>query len=196
MAQSDNWRRQILSRKYAVLMVLSVLDLFAGAYYLISTAQGRSIFETVIVFLLLSILTIIIGIAWNIVLRSRREFMSRPARYLFMSVWIVLFAGIITTPFTYWPMRLAFAIQRPQFERLAYRVRHGEIPNKPECIGLYTVTKFELKPDGTVGLWTCPEGDRCIGFVTCRSADVQFHFGDYADLAELAGNWQFIEDWD
>ncbi len=88
------------------------------------------------------------GIAW-----VKQPISDAPAshRSRFLA-WVLVF-GMVGLPtsmvFQNWPMRLAFLVSRPAFDRLADRIEAGESPRWPVYAGLFQVSGIARGHSGT-----------------------------------------------
>lgn len=180
-----------------VLLLFTGLDLLGVAFDAYITAQGTGVMLTFLLSTLLCLTTLVIWIAWFFALKGVDEFDVPWTKYRLPLLWIfmpVVLGAVVAMPFTYWPMHLAFAFQRTQLEQLARRVERGDAPKKPVFLGFYVVTLAERNSQGTVCLWICPSGGRCIGFGKCKRADVSRNFFNLNVHVPLADNWHFVEE--
>ncbi len=89
-------------------------------------------------------------------------------RWEFFPWAIVLVMGFAspTMILTNWPLRLAFLVSRPAFDRLADRVASGMVLRQPEWAGLYLVVGSAVDPaTGNVGLVINPDPSGRSGFL-------------------------------
>jgi hypothetical protein len=96
---------------------------------------------------------------------------------------------IVSVLMMHWPLRLAFAISRPDLDALASDVRFGHIPAQPRWVGLFKIVATEVLDDGAVCLWTRDHACGCDGFVEIRSGDIPFSVWSQVTLDK---RWQFI----
>ena len=185
------WLRRV---GIGLLALCTGIDLQSIAWLTYFTALGESAIATAAGGFLLGILTLFLGIVWFIVLRSGKKAWSKPCLSLLGFCWLAISGAVFLMPATYWPMRLIFALQRPQFEQLAQQVERGHAPTKPVRVGFYTVTLAERDSNGVVCLWIYPDGDpRGVGFGRCKAAEIPPSFHNLNVQITLADDWQFVE---
>jgi hypothetical protein len=92
---------------------------------------------------------------------------------------------------THWPVRLAFAASRSEFETLADQIDGGNIPQVPKRIGPFLVQEAGLNVRGRVFFWTSTEGAGSIGFVRCPDDLVRSQFNVWSTL-KLGHGWHLV----
>jgi hypothetical protein len=139
-----------------------------------------------------------LGAAWAAE-ATRRDAVPRRSP---MAVWlmVVVLAFLpLTMLLNGWPLRLAFLVSRPDFDRLADRVAGGETPSLPTWAGVFRVVGSAVDPaTGNVGLITNADRSGRSGFVRIRPGAGGRRRGPFynlnLDLALGAGWWYECED--
>ena len=113
---------------------------------------------------------------------------ARSLRTMFVATAVM--AVVLSIARSNWPVRAAFAMARPRFDRLAAEVRDGNPPPMPcRVVGLFHIRRAEFKDDRAVCLWTNLDPGGKSGFVLCPDDDVPLNI--WSQLP-LDGHWQFI----
>jgi hypothetical protein len=170
---------------YRLLIGLTCLHLLGVIYVAYITARGDSALGTLAYCMALGVATLLFGVPWAILLPSRPFSWSARKVTCYWLGWAGLLIAVVSMPFIYWPMRIAFALQRPQIDSLARRVEQGDMPKHPVHLGFYTVTLAEVNKNGVVCLWICPGG---------IDVSVSGNFFNLNVQVTLADQWQFIEE--
>ncbi len=116
-------------------------------------------------------------------------FFVRSVRQLFMGTTTI--AILLSVATSDWPLRTAYTLSRPSFERVAEHVRAGDEIDTPCLVGLFRIRKAEVYHNGVVCLWTEDDSAGPTGFVQCGSDDPPFNLWSHT---RLDGCWQFISE--
>ncbi|MEM1242475.1 MAG: hypothetical protein AAGI45_21810 [Cyanobacteria bacterium P01_H01_bin.26] len=120
-------------------------------------------------------------------LKSQKRFRRQAAVSLTMVVSIVVF---------HWPLRIAYAFSRPDFDRVAEQVAAGEKIEAPQRIGWFQIKRIDAPGFAANGidyqglrLWTDLHPSGKTGFVQSSPDNLQFNLWSHFKLDET---WQFI----
>lgn len=72
----------------------------------------------------------------------------------------------------HWPLRLRFAVSRPQLDQFADQLAAGERLSTPRAVGLFMIRKAEMRR-GLPCLWTNPAPSGYTGFVRCTPSQAE-----------------------
>jgi hypothetical protein len=118
----------------------------------------------------------------------------------YVGLWLASLGCIISVPATLWPVRLAFASSRPDFERVAARIDSGQHVKMPQNVGGYTIIGAELR-NGRPCLWTSTDPRGFEGFVRNPVGGVNRKLGRYPNTVfnlwsytRLDLDWAFISE--
>jgi len=98
-------------------------------------------------------------------------------RMSYLAAWIMVI-GVCFAPasmaITLWPLRIAFLVSKPAFDRLAFRIARGENIQWPEFAGLYRVIGSEVEPTNqNIGLVIDSNASGRSGFVRLRLGNLE-----------------------
>ena len=111
----------------------------------------------------------------------------RPHRLLFAGITsIAILLSVMTSN---WPLHAAYALSRPEFDRVAEEMRNGQSLEVPRLVGFFRIQKAELDRNGVVCLWTDVASSGSSGFVQHGASDLPFNLWSHTRLDD---SWQFI----
>ena len=96
---------------------------------------------------------------------------------------------LISIATTNWPLRVAYSVSRPSFDRVASQIRAGEAITTPCFVGMFRIQKAEINYTNTVCLWTDDDLAGHTGFVQCSPVAPPFNLWGHTGLDD---SWQFI----
>lgn len=102
---------------------------------------------------------------------------------------IALLAAVVTTPFTHWPLRVAFLVARPALADLADRSGAG-IPRAREWAGPFWIVTVR-ESEGAMCLWTKFDGYSASGFVR-RGEEGSHPDLDACTVVRLDDRWSAV----
>jgi hypothetical protein len=93
---------------------------------------------------------------------------------------------------THWPLRVAFKLSRPSFDKIASSLQAGTTFPNPIRVGLFAIKKAEVyKLNGKICFWTDLDPAGKTGFTHCPPNDVPFNLWSMIELDE---DWQFVSE--
>lgn len=118
----------------------------------------------------------------------------------FLVLWAAAMFCIASVPVTRWPLRLAFALSRPNLEGLARRMEAGARPAGPMRVGAFSIEEAEMR-DGRPCFWTSTNPSGFSGLVRNPRAGVNPAAGRQSNLAfnlwsyvEMDADWAYVEE--
>lgn len=100
---------------------------------------------------------------------AARDYLIRGRGHLVIQTicWLVVLA-VLTTD---WPLRVSFAVSRPELERLAVAINRGEPPKSPIRAGLFLVRDTGFNHKGWTCLWLDSNKNGRTGFAQGANID-------------------------
>ena len=127
---------------------------------------------------------------WNEI--GPHRYKSPLARKISTIIGLICLTLFISVPITHWPLRLAFKLSRPSFDRIANSLRAGSKFPQPVRVGFFRIKKAEVyKLNGKVCLWTDLDPGGKTGFTQCPPNYVPFNLWS---MIELDKDWQFVSE--
>lgn len=102
-------------------------------------------------------------------------------------------AVTISVIMTYWPLRLAFAFVRPQFETHATQVDQGRLPQRLTRLGVFPILEAGKNRSGGLYFWTDDDPTGYGGIVKCSDRLLNQKFNVWSSVS-LGGGWYFIHE--
>lgn len=99
---------------------------------------------------------------------------------------IAVMAGAVVN---HWPLRLRFAVSRPQLDQFADQLAAGRRLSTPRVAGLFVIKKAEMR-GGLPCFWTDPDPSGYSGFVRCTPK--QAHGFNLWFTEQMNDRWQLI----
>lgn len=121
-----------------------------------------------------------------------RRFVRLSHRMKFLAVTAAVV--VLTAMLTSWPLRVAFAVSRAEFERQTDQLTAGNATRIPCRMGLFVVRKIEIDRNGDVFFWTSTGPSGAIGFVKCLDKSAVPKSNNWYSRALGQGWYYVVED--
>jgi hypothetical protein len=150
-----------------------VTSLFFNAFYALSCIEPHYMLTPGLWFFgFIVVLPVIVGIgaAWVTLSTPERATLRKRSAWR-ARVYVATLAGLpLLTVWTFWPLRLAFLVSRPEMNRVADEVAAGRTIAWPRHVGPFVLVDSMIAAgNGNVGLITDPNPSGSAGFVRVRS---------------------------
>jgi hypothetical protein len=189
------FRRRRRLAAFSFWVAAAITNVFV-AFFCITPNMNSTAFSLVPVALLVIAAPTILafGTAWIVLSIGDEAIAPTPRAVPGFSVLVLAVLPIVTL-WTLWPLNLAFAVARPELDRLANQVAAGMPVRFPRRVGLFKLTAATLVPvSGHVGLRIHENGASSSGFVRLNPRAIPGTYGPFMGVnfdVYLGGGWWY-----